>query len=179
MPDRADWTLVPLAEQHVPLLAALTADEEAVRFTRIPEPVPEGFAANWVKRYEDGRRTGTQFGFAICAPGDGEAVGVALVPAFDREGAEAELGYLVDPRARGRGAATAGLRLLTEWVFAELGVQRAYLIIDAENPASQTVARRAGYTYEGTMRSTHLKQGRRLDAQLWSRLPGDPPVGGG
>ena len=26
------------------------------------------------------------------------------------------------------------------------------------------------------MRNTYLKQGRRADTELWSRLPGDPPV---
>jgi len=28
---------------------------------------------------------------------------------------------------------------------------------------------------EGVMRSTYLKQGRRSDTELWSRLPSDPP----
>jgi hypothetical protein len=36
------------------------------------------------------------------------------------------------------------------------------------------VAERGGYRLEGVMRSIHVKQGRRADAQLWSRLPTDP-----
>ena len=31
-----------------------------------------------------------------------------------------------------------------------------------------------GYVREGVMRSVHVKQGRRADLELWSRLPSDP-----
>jgi len=48
------------------------------------------------------------------------------------------------------------------------------LIIDVENPTSARVAERCGYRREGVMRSLHLKQDRRVDAGLWSRLPSDP-----
>ena len=76
--------------------------------------------------------------------------------------------------ARGRGVASEILRLLTAWAFGELGATRAYLIIDVENGASERVAERCGYQREGVMRSIHLKQGRRIDAGLWSRLASDP-----
>jgi [ribosomal protein S5]-alanine N-acetyltransferase len=66
------------------------------------------------------------------------------------------------------------LRLLTRWAFDEAEAQRAYLIIDVENRASARVAERCGYQLEGVMRSIHVKPGRRVDAGLWSRLPGDP-----
>jgi RimJ/RimL family protein N-acetyltransferase len=35
------------------------------------------------------------------------------------------------------------------------------------------VAERAGYVYEGTLRSVHFKQGIRQDMEVWSRLPDD------
>jgi RimJ/RimL family protein N-acetyltransferase len=76
--------------------------------------------------------------------------------------------------ARGRGVATAILRLLTGWAFRDLGAERLFLIIDVENQASSRVAERCGYRREGVMRSLHIKQGRRTDAALWSRLPSDP-----
>ncbi|HUB04584.1 MAG TPA: GNAT family protein [Solirubrobacteraceae bacterium] len=56
----------------------------------------------------------------------------------------------------------------------ELGAVRSYLIIDVDNRASERVAERCGYVREVVMRSIHLKQGRRIDAGLWSRLPSDP-----
>ena len=52
------------------------------------------------------------------------------------------------------------------------------LIIDVENAASSRVAERAGYTLEGVMRSILITPGVRRDAELWSRLPGDPALRG-
>lgn len=151
----------------------LVRDPDTLRFTRIPEPPPEDFAQEWIARYEQARETGTKEAFAITAD-DGEFLGVALAPSIDEEAAEAELGYIVAAHARGRGVASEALDLLTRWAFEERGVQRAFLIIDVDNPASGRVAERAGYSREGVMRSTYLKQGRRSDTGLWSRLPSDP-----
>jgi RimJ/RimL family protein N-acetyltransferase len=166
--------LVPLVDHHAGLLGPILADAEALRFTRLPEPPPPHFAQTWIARYERGRTDGSAEGFAIVDAADDSFLGVALAPVVDREGREVELGYIVAPGARGRGVATEALRLLTDWAFEVLGALRASLIIDAANAPSRRVAERCGYVYEGTMRSSHLKQGIRIDAELWSRLPTDP-----
>ena len=144
-----------------------------LRFTRVPEPPPPGFGRTWLARYEAGHRDGTAEGFAAVGV-DGTFLGVAVAPDIDVEGRELELGYIVAPGARGRGVAAAMLRQLTRWAFAEAGALRAYLLIDTANVASSRVAERCGYVQEGVLRSVHLKQGRRTDLALWSRLPTDP-----
>jgi RimJ/RimL family protein N-acetyltransferase len=143
-----------------------------LRFTRVPEPVPPDFERAWLARYEAARLDGSAEAFA--AVDEDEAfVGLALAPSIDREAGEVELGYIVAPAARGRGAATEILRALSDWALASLGAMRIVLIIDVGNPASARVAERCGYTREGVMRSIHLKPGVRVDAALWSRLPSD------
>jgi RimJ/RimL family protein N-acetyltransferase len=162
----------PFTRAHIPLLDVLLGDPDTLRWTRIPEPPPAGFGEDWAGRYEAGRRAGTQEGFAVLGEDD-EFLGLALVPTIDRETGEAELGYMVAPSARGRGVGTAILRELTAWALRE-GVQRCELIISAGNTASERVAARAGYVREGHLRSIHLKQGKREDVTVWSRLPSDP-----
>jgi RimJ/RimL family protein N-acetyltransferase len=164
--------LEPLAEVHLPLLDALIADPGTLRFTRIPEPPPPGFPRQWLDSYEAGRRDGTREAFAAFDDED-TFVGLALAPAIERGAREAELGYIVTPDARGRGVATAMLRALTDWAF-EQGILRATLIINVENTGSERVAERCGYVREGVLRSIFLKDGRRTNATLWSRLPSDP-----
>jgi RimJ/RimL family protein N-acetyltransferase len=173
VPDPAPLRLEPFAEHHLPALDAVLADAEVLRFTRIPEPVPPDFARSWLARYERGREAGTSEAFAALGGGNGTFVGLALAPTIDREAGEVELGYLVTPAARGRGVATAMLRVLTDWALNDLGAQRAYLIVDVTNGASQTVAERAGYVREGVLRSLHVKQDRRADCIVYSRLPSD------
>jgi RimJ/RimL family protein N-acetyltransferase len=165
--------LEPLTERHVDDVAALIADPEVLRFTRVPEPPPPDFASTWIGGYEQARADGTREGFAAIGDG-GEFLGMALAPTIGREGGEVELGYIVVSEARGRGVATEMLRQLTHWALDELGAQRIVLIIDVRNPASSRVAERCGYVREGVMRSVHVKQGMRADCELWSRLPSDP-----
>jgi RimJ/RimL family protein N-acetyltransferase len=166
--------LEPLNESHLAAVGAMLSDPEVLRFTRVPDPTPDDFAQEWLTLYEAGRRDGTRAGFAALA-GDGRFLGVALAFDIDRAEGELELGYIVAPEERGRGAGTAILRALTDWAFAEAGVERIRLIIDTANPASLRVAERSGYVREGVMRSLHAKNGRRIDAVLMSRLPCDPP----
>lgn len=162
-----------LDERWLDEVAGLVADPDVRRFTRIPEPPPEGFAQTWIDAYEAGRRDGSREGFAALDP-DGAFVGLGLAPEIDRAAGELELGYIVAGSARGRGVGTQILQLLTRWAFDELQAERAVLIIDVDNHVSARVAERCGYRLEGVMRSIHVKQGQRADAGLWSRLPGDP-----
>ena len=163
--------LEPFGEQHLHALSAILDDPDIVRFTRVPEPTPPDFARTWLAGYEAGRRDGTREAFAV-RDDDGAFLGLALAPSIDREAREVELGYLVAPAARGRGVATAILRELTRWAFAQ-GALRAELVINVENPASERVAERCGYVREGVLRSIHFKGEQHTDASLWSRLPTD------
>jgi RimJ/RimL family protein N-acetyltransferase len=165
--------LEPLGERHLDGITALVSDPDVLRFTRVPEPPPPGFARDWLARYEPGSHDGTRAGFAAVDV-RGAFLGLALAPDIDVGGREVELGYIVAPAARGRGVATTILRELTRWAFAEAGALRAYLLIDTGNVASQRVAERCGYVLEGVLRSVHLKQDRRSDQMIWSRLPSDP-----
>jgi RimJ/RimL family protein N-acetyltransferase len=84
-----------------------------------------------------------------------------------------EIGYTVAPSARGRGYAAEAARGLAEWALGH-GAPRVHLYADVRNTASQAVARRAGFTQEGVVRSClDYRDGSRGDAVLFGRLPGD------
>ena len=163
--------LEPMTHAHLRAVDAMIRDPDVLRFTRVPDPPPPDFVRHWYARYEQGRLDGTKDGFAI-VDGDGEFLGLALVPEIEAEARTAELGYMVAPEARGRGAATEALRQLTDWAF-DRGLIRLELRIDADNAPSVRVAERCGYTREGLLRSVHFKDGRRTDLLIYSRLPGD------
>jgi RimJ/RimL family protein N-acetyltransferase len=166
--------LEPFAPAHLAAFTAMLEDPDVQRFTRVPVPTPATFPAEWLARYEAGRRDGTSTAFAVTDTGDGRFLGVALAPRIDPTARAVELGYVVAPEERGRGVATQALRLLTEWAFASLDPMRVELLISVDNEASKGVAARCGYTYEGTLRSIHVKQDVWADTEVWSRLPTDP-----
>ena len=160
--------LVPLADEHIPALLETMRDPDVLRFTRTPDPMPEGWIHEYLAGFDGDRREG----WAIL---DGEEfVGYAVTGPIDREGLEVELGYAVSPWARGRGIATETLVQLTRWAFDE-GMQRVTALISVDNPASSRVAEKVGYTFEGVLRSMHHRGHLRQDLESWSILPGELP----
>jgi RimJ/RimL family protein N-acetyltransferase len=145
------------------------------RYTRVPtNPAPD-FVTTWLRSYLEGGHEGTRLGFAIESH-EGEFLGIGLFVRIDREARQGEIGYIVGVTARGRGVATRTVRLLTEWGFADLRLERIELWIDTANGASEGVAARAGYRREGVLRSVWFKEDLRSDFGVWSRLRGEAGV---
>ncbi|HTR32710.1 MAG TPA: GNAT family protein [Gaiellaceae bacterium] len=167
--------LEPLSRSLEPELAWVVAgDPEIRRFTLLPSTPGPSFVADWLGRYEDGWESGACAGFAIRdAAGDGRVLGFAAIVTLHLDRHEGEIGYLLAPEARGRGAATRAVSLLTAWGFGPLGLERLELRIDTENESSIRVAERAGYRLDGVLRSLHFKEGGRADTGVWSRLSHD------
>jgi RimJ/RimL family protein N-acetyltransferase len=165
-----DIRLEPLTAQHAAAMDALARDQDVDRFTRIPDPVPDGFGARWVERYTRGRDERTNEGFAIVDSASADFLGFMALVNLKLDEQEAEAGYIVASHARGRGVATRALRLLTAWAFDELPLERVELLIDVANSPSEIVAERCGYTREGVLRWTYLKPGLRSDTIVYSKL---------
>ena len=165
--------LEPLSARFVPDFEALKLDPDVLRFTRVPSQTLDGFVADWLGRYEQGWEDGARTGFAIVGEGDGAFLGMVALVRIDWDALEAELGYVVAPAARRRGVAGRAIELISRWAFDELGLARIEAGIDVANAASLHVAERAGYTREGIRRSTHFKEGKRVDMAVYSLLPAD------
>jgi RimJ/RimL family protein N-acetyltransferase len=133
------------------------------------ETLIDQFALNWHAFATTGTPSGVAF--AITDATSGELVGCCGVDDWTKEDA-AQFGYWIAANARGRGYATRTAILMTRWLF-ELGAARVFLTIVAGNEGSVAVARRAGFVYEGTMRSHGVWQGQRCDVMWFAALPGE------
>lgn len=131
------------------------------------EAVIQKFALNWRAFAENGTPSGVAF--AIIDARSGELAGCCGVDDWSKADV-AQIGYWLAPGARRRGFATRAVILLTRWLF-DLGAARVFLTIVAGNDASVAVARRAGFVFEGTMRSHGVWQGRRSDVMWFAALP--------
>ena len=80
---------------------ALARDQDVDRFTRVPDPVPDGFGARWVERYTRGRDEGTNAGFAVVDSQSGDFLGFIGLVKLNHDTQEAEAGYIVASPARG------------------------------------------------------------------------------
>ena len=103
-------------------------------------------------------------------------LGTVSVHSVNPSQADAEIGYRVSPKARGRGIATEAVTAATVWAFENLSLVRIELAHAVANPASCAVALRAGYPVEGLLRASFVYgDGRRYDEHLHARLVSDPP----
>jgi RimJ/RimL family protein N-acetyltransferase len=178
LPDSA----VPLADERLalrwfvasdaPALVEICRDPEILRWTFMPEKFDRRSARTWIERRDQARRFGRTAAFAVVDNASGALVGQCGI-AVDRPRNTAEAFYWVAAPARGRGIASAALEMVVRYAFETLGIDRVELKIDPANTASQGVARATRFTYEGTLRSDQPFKGRRMDSQLWSRLPND------
>ena len=180
-------TLRPWSKDDAAFMAEASADPAIRRYNgvldRVGRPAPplsieraeaiiEEFALNWRAFGTTGRPSGVVF--AIVDAVSGTLVGCCGVDDWSKTDV-AQFGYWLAAGARGHGYATRAAVLLTRWLF-ELGARRVFLTIVAGNEASVAVARRAGFVYEGTMRSHGVWQGERCDVMWFAALPLEWPL---
>ena len=65
---------------------------------------------------------------------------------------------------------TRAVLLLSRWAFENLHAERIEVTIEPENAASRAVVERAGYTFEGVLRSHTVIKGTRRDMAMYSLL---------
>ena len=146
-----------------------------------PAPASAADAVAVIERIQESWRTfeikgdPTGAAFAIVDAALGEPVGMCGIDHWSSTDV-AQFGYWLAAGARGRGLATRAVTLMTAWLF-ELGAARVFLTIQSENAASAAVARRAGFSFEGTLRADGVWQGQRKDVDVFAVLPDEWPLG--
>ncbi len=128
----------------------------------------QAFAAAWTE--------GTGAAWAL-SDGAGTLLGSLRFGLSDPTLTLGTVGYWLSPQVRGAGVASAAVEAGTRTVFERLRWHRIELRHALENERSCAVARRTGYTWEGTLRDgqRYPADGRWSDEHLHARLAHDPP----
>jgi RimJ/RimL family protein N-acetyltransferase len=110
--------------------------------------------------------------FAIRCLDTGRLIGSTTLARFDLRHAAVELGFTWLERACwGQGFNEDSKRVLFDYVFRVLGLDRVELQVDAQNWRSQRALERIGCVREGTLRSRHRRpDGTRRDSVMFSVL---------
>ncbi|MBN2005870.1 MAG: GNAT family N-acetyltransferase [Anaerolineae bacterium] len=105
---------------------------------------------------------GDMFSFVI-ENGDGDVVGMINSHTCDRRVGSFMYGLCIAEPYRGRGYATEAILLLLRYFFTELRYQKVTVNVYSNNPASQALHKRLGFTPEGQVRRTIFTQGQYFD----------------
>jgi len=171
--------LRPWSSSDAVFMAEASRDQAIERYNG-PSPASVADAITVIERIKQSWRTfevegdPTGAAFAIVDAALGEPVGMCGIDHWSSTDV-AQFGYWLAPGARGRGLATRAVTLMTSWLF-KLGAARVFLMIQSENVASASVARRAGFTWEGTLRAYDVWKGQRKDVDVFAALRDEWPL---
>ena len=145
-------------------------DPEIPRWTDLPDPFTSESALALLDDAARAWYDGTVAELAIVA--DGRMVGATHLAFYSDW--RASVAYWLAPEARGRGYVTRAVRLVTRWGFDTFeSLNRIELWSIVGNEASDAVARRAGFTEEGVLRSRFPARGEYKDVRCFSLLRED------
>lgn len=170
----------PLSDGRIGLRRWNEADVECIRLAGTDPDIPRGttvpatfapaegvaFIHRQWRRVENGEGVSQ----AIVEVDSDRAIGlmwVALRPQRHVGG----LGYWIVPPERGKGIATAAVRLVIPWALDALDLRRLEAWVEPGNLPSQRVLRSAGFQQEGRLRNFLTIDGGSSDALVFSVIP--------
>ncbi|GAA0475119.1 acetyltransferase [Paractinoplanes deccanensis] len=164
--------LRPFSVADIPWVYEVSLDPAVQKYLQLPIPYRMSDADFFVREMAiAGWEQGQRAEFVVEQAGEGVPLG-RVGFGLDGSGA-AQIGYWMDPKARGRGVATAAVRALCGWGFGTLGLGLIEWRAEVGNVASRRVAEKAGFQYEAILRRRLVHRGVRVDAWIGSMLPDD------
>ncbi|MFF7985543.1 GNAT family N-acetyltransferase [Streptomyces sp. NPDC007901] len=157
--------------QDTDAVYAAVQDPDIQRWTTIPSPyLPEHARSFTEQMVPDGWTEGSMFTFGVFLT-PGELAGMLALTM--RSLGTAEVGFWTAKEHRGHGYTTEATRTTAHWAFTRMAIDRVEWRAEVGNHASRAVAERAGFTIEGTLRSSLNNKGVRRDCWVGSLLPSD------
>ena len=114
--------------------------------------------------------------FSVVTLDDGELAGEAVLWSIDTHNRSAHIGLALRPGSRGKGLATDAVLVLCHYGFVVRGLHRLQLETLADNEAMIRAAVRAGFTHEGTLRSSDWVTGTFIDQVIYGLLVDEYPL---
>lgn len=112
--------------------------------------------------------------FAFAVTVDGKVVGsIGVFRQNNIHRQTGELGYYIAQEYWGKGIMTEAVKQTCKFVFKNSDIIRIYAEPFAYNTASCRVLEKAGFQYEGTLRSNAVKNGKVVDMKMYSLLKTD------
>ena len=141
----------PLEAADIPQIQTFAAAKEIADNTFVPHPYPPDAAREFVEKVREQWRYDKAFVFAIIDRSTNRfagCIGIHPIRAHNR----AEVGYWIGKPFWGRGLATAALRLIIQFGFEALKLNRIAAGHFPYNPASGRVMAKAKMRQEGVLR---------------------------
>ncbi|MFI5572407.1 GNAT family N-acetyltransferase [Streptomyces sp. NPDC051740] len=157
--------------QDTDTVYAICQDPDIQRWTAVPSPYLLEHARGFTEQIApDGWADGSMFTFGVFLP-TGELTGMLSITMHSP--GTGEIGFWGAKEHRGNGYITEATLAASRWAFTRMSVDRVEWRAEVGNVASRAVAERAGFTFEGVLRSSLSSKGVLRDCWVGSLLPSD------
>ena len=129
------------------------------------------FAENFVKSVIQKRKDGLEYAFLILE--NGHIIGRIGIHKIDNQNKIGEIGYWLIKSAQGKGIITKACKIMIDFGFADLSLNRIEIKCGTENSKSNAIPQKLNFTKEGTIRQGELLNGKFIDLNLFSLLAED------
>jgi RimJ/RimL family protein N-acetyltransferase len=153
-PRLTDGRLVvrPFEPEDAPAVQAACDDPDVAHWIYgVPAPYTLPDAESFIADARDRLLRDERARLAVTDAVSGELLGSVSLDRFAGREA-AEIGYWIRREARRRGVALGAARLLIDWAFGDLGIERLEILTYPGNEVSQALAGKLGFTRECMLR---------------------------
>jgi [ribosomal protein S5]-alanine N-acetyltransferase len=164
--------LISLRELRVsdaPALFSALSSEQVSKFISPPPASVDGFGRfiNWAIGQ---RQAGQYVCFAVVPHDSDTAIGIFQVRSLEPAFGTAEWGFALASEFWGTGVFVDGAKLVVDFSFKVLGVNRLEARAALKNGRGNSALRKLGAVQEGVLRRSFLRNGEYLDQALWTIL---------
>ena len=139
------------------------------KFTDLPHPFSLKDAYKLIGEIRHGIKTGESYQLGIELPSIKKVIGIIGLTNID-EHKKAELEYWLGRKYWGQGIAKEAVKLILNFGFRKLRLNRIYAKTVPENINSWKLLKKCGFSYEGRLRETLFEEGRFVDLLVYSIL---------
>ena len=162
--------LRPFTIDDAPTVQKLAGDKAIAETTlTIPYPYEDGISEEWIGKHEKLFENGKAVNFAITARTGNQLVG-AISLNIEKHFDSAEMGYWIGKPYWNKGYCTEAARVLLDYGFNELGLNRIFAFHMNHNKASGQIMRKIGMTLEGCHRQAVKKWDNYIDLNMYAIL---------
>lgn len=159
-------TIRPFAEEDIPAKVKWVNDERNNTYLHYELPLREDKTLSWFKSIQ-----GRTDRYDAVIEADGVPCGLIGLLDIDRKNKKAEYYVMLgDPDCRGKGIAVEASRLLLDYAFTSLELNKVYLYTEIENNPAQKLFQKLGFVKEGIAREDLFSKERYVDRLMYGML---------
>lgn len=146
--------LRPLEERDMGAIVAGINDSEVGGLAGYKAPMSMDQVKGWLEHNNEKAKKGEAFFYAVCELGDDRFIGTVWLKDVDYWHSSAELAIFMDRDHIGAGFGTDAQRVLLNFAFTAVGLNRVWLTAYAANTRAIRSYEKLGFRHEGLMRQS-------------------------